>query len=141
MKKQLFIFSQDGIEICTLTQGKFTAKPIEIDNSKMYVVQIQHKNGGKIFNCGVYFSKALAENEIHRLHKTFSKKNIDGFQFAVDDDATALTLIDELTNSGMLQPNTDDNRKKILVQELISILLADIQAEKIHFHDEGKNDD
>ena len=92
----------------------------------------------------MYFSKALAEKEIHRLHKTFSnknKKNIDGFQFAVDDDATALTLIDELTNSGMLQPNTDDNRKKILVQELISILLADIQAEKIQFHDEGNDYD
>lgn len=139
--KKIFVFNQDGLEICTVKQGKFTAKPIEIDNSKMFVVQLQHKNGGDIYNCGVYFSREKAEQEISRLHKTFGKKNIEGFEFADDDDATALTLIDELTNSGALQPMSDKQRKKILVRELCSLLFADIAAGKIKFDDEGDDDD
>lgn len=139
--KKIFVFNQDGLEICAVKQGKFTAKPIEIDNSRMYVVQLQHKNGGTVFNCGVYFSKATAEQEISRLQKTFGKRNIDGFQFADDDDATALTLIDALTNSGALQANTEEEHKKNLVRELIALLLADIQAGKLQLDDEGDDDD
>ena len=139
--KKVFVFNQDGLEICAVKQGKFTAKPIEIDNSKMFVVQLQHKSGGDIYNCGVYFSKATAEQEISRLQKTFGKKNIDGFQFADDDDASALTLIDALVNSGALQANTEEEHKKKLVRELIALLLADIQAGKLQLDDEGDDDD
>ena len=128
--KKLYVFDQDGNEICAVSKGNFTAKTLEIDRTGFYAILLQDKHSGKVFNCAVYGEKKTAEKEIHHLYESF-KKNYEGFQFAEDSGATALALWDELSTLGFLQPTTDEQRKKILVQELCAILLADIAAGKI----------
>lgn len=118
--KTLHIFSQNGLEICDVTKGKFLVKAIEIDSTGLYVVQIQ-PNGENIYNCGVYFDKTTAKKEISRLYKNFKLEGIDGFQFVEEEDLLAIDIIDELWNAKILKTNADEQKAKLL-RELIGVV-------------------